>query len=226
MREEEELELADIIICPSPFVKNSLLGINHSWEKKIKIVPYGVRKILNVSKRFTTTGPLHILTAGKAGLRKGAPYVLEAAKELKGIAHFRWVGDYSHVHADVAEELKAHIDMTGQVNRDEMAHHYAWADIFLLPSICEGSATVTYEAMQYGVPCLVTNNTGSIIRDGMDGFIIETGSSVDMIQKILYIIRHRERLDEFNKNIQTQSVIGSFDMYTERIKHIIQTIGS
>ena len=39
----------------------------------------------------TLNCPLRVLTVGAVGLRKGAPYVLEAARQLKGQAEFRWV---------------------------------------------------------------------------------------------------------------------------------------
>ena len=52
-----------------------------------------------------------------------------------------------------------------------MSNLYKWADVFVLPSICEGSAMVTYEALIHGLPIITTYNSGSIVRDGVDGFI-------------------------------------------------------
>ena len=53
-----------------------------------------------------------------------------------------------------------------------MAAEYEWADVFLLPSICEGSATAVYEALAAGLPVVCTENAGSVVRDGIDGFIV------------------------------------------------------
>src|SRR5690606_41274150 len=50
-----------------------------------------------------------------------------------------------------------------------------WADIFFLPSICEGSATVIYEARAAGLPVVTTPNAGSVVRDGVDGFVCAAG---------------------------------------------------
>ena len=49
---------------------------------------------------------------------------------------------------------------------------YQQADIFVLPSIEEGSALVTYEAMACGLPVVTTPNAGSVVRDGVEGFIV------------------------------------------------------
>lgn len=60
----------------------------------------------------------------------------------------------------------------GRVPRAEMKDLYNWADVFVLPSICEGSAMVTYEALLAGIPTITTDNSGSIVRDGIDGAIV------------------------------------------------------
>jgi len=49
---------------------------------------------------------------------------------------------------------------------------YQQADIFVFPSIEEGSALVTDEAMACGLPVVTTPNAGSVVRDGVEGFIV------------------------------------------------------
>jgi glycosyltransferase involved in cell wall biosynthesis len=58
------------------------------------------------------------------------------------------------------------------VTRQEVRRHYQWADVFVFPSLCEGSAMVTYEALAAGLPVITTPNAGSVVRDGVDGFIV------------------------------------------------------
>jgi glycosyltransferase involved in cell wall biosynthesis len=49
----------------------------------------------------------------------------------------------------------------------------AEADVFVFPSLFEGSAVVTYEALACGLPSVVTPGSGSVVQDGVDGFVIE-----------------------------------------------------
>ena len=48
----------------------------------------------------------------------------------------------------------------------------AAADVFVFPSLFEGSAVVTYEAMACGLPCIATAEAGSVVRHGRDGLIV------------------------------------------------------
>jgi len=76
------------------------------------------------------------------------------------------------VTSQAEAQLREHLELTGPAPRSDIAQHFAWADVFLLPSICEGSATVTYEALGFGLPVVCTPNAGSVVRDGLDGFIV------------------------------------------------------
>ena len=48
----------------------------------------------------------------------------------------------------------------------------AAADVFVFPSLFEGSAVVTYEALACGLPSVVTPAAGSVVRDGVEGFLV------------------------------------------------------
>jgi glycosyltransferase involved in cell wall biosynthesis len=135
------------------------------------VVPYGVDQRFALPPRTPHGGPLRVLTVGGIGLRKGSPYVLEAARQLKGRMTFRMVGPCALAPA-ARQALAREVELVGAVPRAEIQRHYAWADVFLLPSICEGSATATYEALAAGLPVVTTPNAGSVVRDGRDGHVV------------------------------------------------------
>jgi glycosyltransferase involved in cell wall biosynthesis len=167
-REKEEWTKADLIVCPSEFVKE---GIRRAGgpTKRATVVPYGVDFQVRNYPRQQPDRPLHVLSVGTVSLRKGVPYLLEAAQQSS--ARFRMVGAINLKQAGLAQ-LGTTIELTGRVPRSQIHNHYEWADVFVLPSICEGSATVIYEALAHALPVICTPNTGSIVRDGTDGFII------------------------------------------------------
>lgn len=201
-REQQEQDLADHIICGSDFVKLSLIARGLSPEK-ITVVSLGRIKELELTEAGTSVSEdsqfpwskrsegLHILFAGSVGLRKGIPYMLEALRQLKGKIPFACkVAGSIELQPDVLTQYSDVCEFLGRIPRSEMATLYGWADVFVLPSLCEGSAMVTYEALQYGLPIIVTQNTGSIIRDGIDGWIVPvqdadaiTKSVIDLFEK-------------------------------------------
>jgi len=171
--ENAELALADVVLCPSEFVVNYVRSLGVP-EEKIRLVPYGIPIEQFAVERMPYRGdrPLRLLFVGGVSLRKGVPYLLEALRMLNtDRIEARLVGPISIREAALAP-YRRYCEIVGPVPRSEILRHYAWADVFVFPSICEGSALVTYEAMVAGLPVICTPNTGSIVRDGEDGFVV------------------------------------------------------
>ncbi|WP_207482561.1 glycosyltransferase family 4 protein [Arenibaculum pallidiluteum] len=169
-RERAEWAAANLVVCGSEFVRQGVIDQGGD-PRRCVVVPYGVDARFSLPARASHGGPLRVLTVGSVGLRKGSPYVLEAARRLRGRAQFRLIGPCDLGPAPRAA-LAEGLEFIPGVPRAEILSHYAWADVFLLPSICEGSATAVYEAMTAGLPAIVTANTGSVVRDGTDGYVV------------------------------------------------------
>lgn len=172
-REHEEWEMSDRIVAGSEFVAQGLTECGVA-RNKISVIPYGVDagRFSPAPDRGPEDGPLRVLFVGEVGLRKGAPYLLEALRRIGGArVQARFAGrvalDPARLgpYAEVAEFL-------GPVPRNQMPELFRWAQVFVLPSIVEGSATVTYEALMSGLPLITTCNSGSILRDGESGQIV------------------------------------------------------
>lgn len=214
-REEEEWKTSDIILCGSEFVRQGIAD-SGGPSARCAVVPYGVNlsAFLTIEKQ-RHRGPLRVLTVGAVGLRKGSPYVIEAARQLKQSAVFRMVGAIN-APTDVLKNLPSNLEMLGAVPRSEIKQHFEWADIFLLPSVCEGSATVTYEAFAAGLPVVCTPNTGSLVDDGEDGFLVPVGSQ-DMIVHAIEMLSDRERLIHFSINALNKAKLCSVEAYSNRL---------
>ena len=193
-REMAEWEAASLILCPSEFVRDGIVACGGPSAKCV-VVPYGVdvRGTEGRSGRARDRAePLHVLTVGAVGLRKGSHVLLEAARILKGRCRFRMVG-HIDVPGIVECQLREHAELLGAVPRNEIKDHYQWADVFLLPSLCEGSATVVYEALAWGLPVICTPNTGSVIRDGIEGYIVPIRDA-GAIARLLDVLAQDEEL--------------------------------
>lgn len=202
-REEEEWKTADLILCGSEFVRDGIARCGGPVGKCV-VVPYGVdvvdrRSDVRAKRSAMGNRPLRVLTVGTVGLRKGSPYVFEAARQLKDKAQFRMVGSIGVGH-EAEIKLREHLELTGPVPRSELAGHFDWADVFLLPSLCEGSATVTYEALAYGVPVICTPNTGSVVRDGVEGFIVPIRDMATIVDRLRQLLHDTDLLRQMSAN--------------------------
>jgi len=109
------------------------------------------------------------------------------------------------------------VQLTGVVPRSEVAAHYAWADVFLLPSLCEGSATSTYEAMFQGLPVVCTPQTGSVVRDGIDGFIVPPRDGAAIADKLALLAAKPDLLAQLSENARQRSADFTLEKYGERL---------
>jgi glycosyltransferase involved in cell wall biosynthesis len=210
-REEEEWELAKTILCGSSFVLGSLPP---RVAGKGKVIPYGV-ELSHRAKLRTPHKPLRVLTVGVVGLRKGSPYVIEAARRLGNLASFRLVGTVGSRAAQ--RDVPFNLQLVGPVPRQLVQEHYDWADVFLLPSICEGSATVTYEAFSLGLPVVCTPNAGSLVEDGITGLVIPPGEVEPVIQAIDMLARDPSLLERLSSGVLAARANVGLEAYAGRL---------
>jgi glycosyltransferase involved in cell wall biosynthesis len=163
--------LTDFAICPSEAVKSDLENDFGFPAHRSAVIPYGVG-----SERFNTrlapvTG--RVLFVGTVGLRKGVHYLALAAEELANRGR-----QYDFLLAgDVTPRIAKHaacrrLRFLGRMPRHRIAEQFATADVFVLPSLAEGSAEATYEALAAGVPVITTAAAGSVVRHEVEGLLV------------------------------------------------------
>lgn len=135
---------------------------------------------------------------------------------LRGHAAFRVVGNLG-VQPAARRALDSALELTGPVPRAQMLQQYAWADVFLLPSICEGSATVVYEALAAGLPVVCTPNTGSIVRDGVDGFIVPTSNAGAIAEALSRFMEPGDLLHTMGDQARLRAQAFGLEQYKTRL---------
>jgi glycosyltransferase involved in cell wall biosynthesis len=220
-REREEWALSDTILCGSEFVSDGI-GLCGGPRARAAVIPYGVDgRFSRTEPRRPGAGPLRVLTVGEVGLRKGSPDILEAARRLGGDVQFRMVGPIG-LTAPAVRKFSEVIPLRGPVARAEMRGEYHWADVFLLPSICEGSATVVYEALAAGLPIVCTPNTGTVVRDGVEGYIVPIRDPAAIAEKLSYLKSHPAIMREMSANALVRASEYTLDDYRRRLLAVLQ----
>ena len=138
--------------------------------------------------------PIKLLFAGRADYQKGLSRLKSLIEELlkeEVQIEFTFVG--SSVIAEEAmtwPEGSVHI-LPATHNKDDLAHHYAEADIFILLSRWEGVPLSILDAMAHG--CLViSTDVGAIselITDSRNGYLITNTQDDEIVQHASEIIK-------------------------------------
>jgi glycosyltransferase involved in cell wall biosynthesis len=223
--EEQECHLADAVICPSEFVAQGLRSMNIPADK-IFLIPHGVESSRFVCDRASWQGdrPLRLLFVGGVNLLKGLPYLCQALERLNTAeVALRLVGAVA-IKEPYRTWLARRGELTGQVPRSKVRRHYAWADLFVFPSLCEGSAMVTYEALAAGLPVITTPHAGSVVRDGVEGFIVPIRNGAAISEKIEFLLKNPKMLGELSINAVKRSQTYSWDNYKSNIINTIDMI--
>ncbi len=215
---EQEWSLADAIICPSRFVAQGLASLGQPAEK-IAVLPYGVDLGQFQVHRHEWDGrrPLRVLFVGAVALRKGPQYLFQALKRLNSPQlTARLVGPVT-IQAGYLRALYKNGELIGPVPRDQVQAHYQWADVFVFPSLCEGSALVTYEALAAGLPVITTANAGAVVRDGQEGFIVPLRDGEAVAEKLERLAADPGLLADLSRQARARAQEFSWERYGERL---------
>lgn len=227
IRDRAEMQLADYVFAPSDFVINDLVACGFPVERVFKI-PWGVDTELFTPGPATSNDSFKILFVGNISLRKGFHFLLEAFKQLQlpGMELTIIGHQLDPVSGQALHAYDGLFSWIPRVQYDELPRWYQASDVFICPSLAEGSAMVTYEAMACGVPVIATKNTGSIVRDGRDGFIIPVGDVDAIKEKIELLYRNRSMARRMGREARQAVEDYTWERYRERVIDAYQRIAS
>ena len=174
-RMTQELEMADLILCPSVFVKETML-LNGIPESKCFVNPFGVDSHLFKSRSFVPTTPKFI-SVGTICLRKGYQYLFRAFELVKKVipnAELICVGDYKRDFGKEKPKWDGLFTHIPHVDQPTLAGILQKCSAFVFPSQEEGFARVISEAMGAGLPIIASHESGAttLVRDGFEGLIV------------------------------------------------------
>ncbi len=171
-----DLEFADLILVPSDHIARTIIA-HGTPADRVRVVPYAA----DTSRFRPPTEKPHdsscfFLFAGGITQRKGIKYLLEAWRKIRRPGwRLGLVGGLPRDSSPL-QPYRDEVEFLGRVGHADMPAIMNAADVFVFPSLFEGSAVVTYEALASGLPSVVTAESGSVARHERDGFLVEAGN--------------------------------------------------
>ena len=118
--------------------------------------------------------PATFLFVGSIGVRKGAHLLLDYWVKSHLNAKLILVGTIEDALKPLVNQYLGDASIVHIPFTSDLVSLYKNADVFILPSLEEGSPLVTYLALGAGLPVIASPmGSGNIIADGVDGFVIE-----------------------------------------------------
>ncbi|MCE0522892.1 MAG: glycosyltransferase family 4 protein [Methylacidiphilales bacterium] len=219
-RKTGELALADVVICPSQFVLQSLPPDVRQTRQYV-VSEFGSPPRNRDAARRPSAGSdkLRVLFAGSLTQRKGLADVFAAMKLLKR----------HDVELVVMGSLIAPMEFYRNQYRDftylsTRPHHEVLklmqsCDVLVLPSLAEGRALVQQEALANGLPLIITENTGGedLIVSGETGFLVPIRRPDLIAEKISWLADHRDALPDMRLAALNKADEYPWQRYTDRI---------
>lgn len=180
------------IIAQTELAKDSLYNITKHKNIKVIYNPIEVSLIpLNTREKY-------ILNVGRLVKEKGQSYLLDA---FSRVPNLDWklvlLGD-----GPLKEQLLEQIEKLNLTDRvlllgsvDNVEEWYSKSSIFAFSSISEGFPNALAEAMCAGLPCVSFDcDTGprDIIKNNINGFLVPTGESMLLKEKIIQLINDKD----------------------------------
>ncbi len=155
-----------------------------------------------------------IISVGVLRINKGFNFLINAFKKVIDIfpkATLLIIGDgperdkLKHLTKDISR-----IRFLGKMDHDDVVKYLKAADIFTLASMStkgdrEGTSTSIMEAMAAGLPVVATRVGGNtrLIKDGVNGFLVEEKNSNDLADKIIKLISDKRLCEKMrDKNLE------------------------
>ncbi|NLG26968.1 MAG: glycosyltransferase family 4 protein [Chloroflexi bacterium] len=212
-RSVEEIDAADLLLVGSEAAARTHVEQGYPADRLLTI-PYGVD-----TQRFrpgagASARPFRVLFVGQLAVGKGLGYLLQAWEQLGWRdAELYLVGNMS---PETRPALASLLELPGVCVAGYNRHPeeaYRAADIFCLPSLSEGSAMVTYEAMASGLPMVVTAETGALARDGCEALLVSARDATGLARALEQLREDRALRERLGAAARARAQVFTWEQY-------------
>jgi glycosyltransferase involved in cell wall biosynthesis len=209
------LKISNKIIFVTKYCRDDFRKYFNLKKKKIYVIYNGIE--IENSKKKVVFNSKKIVFNGRFVKQKRPELVLKLAQRLP---EFHFIIITSGIkNAQLSHNLK-NIVIYNQISISKVKEIYSKSDIFIMPSLMEGCSNALLEAMQCGLPVIVSNSGSLPELSKNRGFIVPVDENeVDVFkEKILELVSNVEiykkfsiNAKKFTKELSWKKVVKSYE---------------
>ena len=189
-----EMALADYHCVASTIVRDQLIQDEGVAADRIWVIPYGADQDIFYPRHTEGPKDFRIVYAGQYTLRKGLRFLLAALAEV-GQPDWRldcYGPQIDSTPPDFAERPRCPVTYHGAVSARQLARIFRESSVLVLPSLEEGFGLVVVQALNCGVPCIVSDSVGAkdLIEPRKNGSIFPTGDAKALAEELAWWRAH------------------------------------
>jgi len=205
------LKRVNYISTTSNFLKHTAISYFKNSEKKIRVIPFGVKMEYFVpSREKLSSQNVKLVFIKHLEVKYGPMILLEAFKKVvseNNNIELILVGDGS-LRKDVLDfveknNLQSKVHYRGKVSHEEIISALDESDIFVMPSVfqSESFGVAAIEASAMELPIIVTRVGGvpEVIVDHKTGLLIEPNKTEELKNAIEWLIENKEKAKQMGK---------------------------
>lgn len=161
---------------------------------------------------------LHLGFIGNEAPYKGLPTLKRVIRGLNDAGYMDKFCLYVYGGRTGVDEHLKNVEYRGRFSSSQMYSIYDSMDLLIVPSICyETFGFTTIEAIQFGVPALVSNKVGSkdIVESYAPHFIFN--NEAELFSILLRLLENRKELIDYNRAIVTSPWNWSLEEHSSEI---------
>lgn len=198
-KERRAYERATFLFAWSNMVAQSL-QTDYGIDPKKIIVTGSSGNLLDTSPEYKKFGSKIILFNGSDFYRKGGDILIEAFKIVYNndpAIKLNVIGVDKGIDAE-------NVFYKGNVNQEELKALFAECDIVVAPARCDPYPGFIIEAMQFGIPCIVSDRGGmpEIVDHQQNGIVLSELSASQLSIAISDLLNNHIMLEKYSKAAQ------------------------
>ena len=229
-RRTAEARFSDAVFAPSDTVADGLQRTGIAPDK-IYLVPFTSPhcQALLDRKRFARDDTvIRLLYVGNLSLAKGTAHLLAAWKTIRRQFRLRTeltlIGAAQPCAKDLLSNLPDGVKWFGPLPHDQVANHMLASEIFVFPSLTEGSSLATMEAMAAGCAVITTFDAGSPVINQKSGLIIAPRDRNALVSAATNLITQPEMRRTIAQTARAQIARDLRHTYGTRVDRAYETI--